>query len=506
MKKRTISIIITIMGLSFIALLLLQIRYIDEMVDMKREQFDELVKRSLYVACHRLELNETLQALERDAANISHPSVLANNDSTQADKKLTAFQRQTMSMPPSHASKGLILRRSLPQIQEEMVKRQQQFRNRYIYQKALLDEVIINVLYAGSNVPIESRLNIALLEQNIRNELHNNGIDIPFHMSITKQDNREIYRCADYEEDGAEATYSRIIFQNDPETNAGHVHIHFPTLNKYLFSSVSFMIPAVIFTLILLLVFIFTIFALFRQKRYNEMKNDFVSNMTHELKTPISSISLAAQMLNDTALSGNEKMTRHLGNVINEETKRLRFLVDTVLQMSMFDRQDAVMKKKEIDINEIVETAAKGFKLRVEHTEGNIRMDIEAVDSRIIADEMHITNAVNNIIDNAIKYRHAERPLHLLIRTWNEGGKVCVSISDNGMGIKKENLKKIFEKFYRVHTGNRHDIKGFGLGLAYVKNVATLHQGDVSVESEYGKGTTFILKLPLLKVNPTETV
>ena len=497
MKKRTISIIIFIMGLSFIALLLLQIRYIDEMVNMKHEQFDELVNRSLYVACHRLELNETLHALEQDVQNSQRSPLWTDEKEGLQEEGSTPFQRKTQKVPPGLASKGLILRKAQQQTYDDVLKRQQQFRNRYIYQKALLDEVIINILYSASNEPLQSRVNIAMLEQNVRTELHNNGIDIPFHVTITTQDNREIYRCSDYEEDGSEQTYSRVIFQNDPETNTGQIHIHFPTLNKYLFSSVSFMIPAVIFTFILLIVFVFTIIALFRQKKYNEMKNDFVSNMTHELKTPISSISLAAQMLSDGSMSKNEKMMQHLGGIINDETRRLRFLVDSVLQMSMFDRQNTVLKKKELDINEILETAANAFQLRVEHTEGKINLNIEAVDSVIYADEMHITNTINNIMDNAIKYRNAERPLHLMLRTWNEDRHVYISISDNGMGIKRENIKKIFDKFYRIHTGNRHDIKGFGLGLAYVRNVVTLHQGEVNVESEYGKGTTFTIKLPL---------
>lgn len=503
MKKRTISIIITIMGLSFVALLLLQIRYIDEMVEMKHEQFDELVNRSLYVACHRLELNETLHALENDATPDTRTPIFADNDTSEAALPLTPFQIHSQNTPPAQASKGLILRRA--QTYDDVMRRQQQFRNRYIYQKALLDEVIINMLYAASSEPLETRLNIATLEQNVRTELHNNGIDIPFHITITRQDNREIYRCADYDEEGSEQTYSRVIFQNDPETNTGQIHIHFPTLSKYLFSSVSFMIPAVIFTVILLLVFVFTIAALFRQKRYNEMKNDFVSNMTHELKTPISSISLAAQMLNDGAVSKNEKITQHLGNVINEETRRLRLLVDTVLQMSMFDRKDAVLKKKDTDIAEIVHHVAHAFQLRVEHTQGNIHIDNEATHTHIIADEMHITNAINNIVDNSIKYRDPQRPLHLRIRTWNENNCFAISISDNGMGIKKEHLKKIFDKFYRIHTGNRHDIKGFGLGLAYVRNVATLHGGSISVESEYGKGTTFTLMLPLCQTQQSTT-
>ena len=221
--------------------------------------------------------------------------------------------------------------------------------------------------------------------------------------------------------------------------------------------------------------------------------------MTHELKTPIASISLASQMLNDESVPKTEMMMKHLGTVINDETKRLRFLVEKVLQMSMFDRKKAVFKKKELDLNEMVETVANSFTLRVEHTGGKIYTDIGAVDSTIYVDEMHFQNVINNLLDNAVKYRRPDQPIDIYMKTWNDKEHVCLSIKDTGMGIKKENLKKVFDKFYRVHTGNVHDVKGFGLGLAYVKNIVDLHNGEIKVDSEYGKGTKFTIKLPIIK-------
>ena len=228
------------------------------------------------------------------------------------------------------------------------------------------------------------------------------------------------------------------------------------------------------------------------------MKNDFVNNMTHELKTPIASISLAAQMMGDKSVTKSEQMISHLSGVINDETKRLRFLVEKVLQMSMFDRKKAVFKKKELDLNEMVESIANSFTLRVEHTGGKIYTDIEAIDSAIYVDETHFQNAIFNLLDNAVKYGKPDEPLNVYLKTWNEGGNLFLSIRDTGIGIKKENLKKVFEKFYRVHTGNVHDVKGFGLGLAYVRNIVSLHGGEIKVESEYGAGTTFTIKLPAI--------
>ena len=277
--------------------------------------------------------------------------------------------------------------------------------------------------------------------------------------------------------------------------------VHFPGKKDYFFDSISFMIPSLIFTLVLLVTFIFTIYIVFRQKKLTEMKNDFINNMTHEFKTPISTISLAAQMLKDPAVGKSPQMFQHISGVINDETKRLRFQVEKVLQMSMFERQKATLKMKEIDANDLIAGVVNTFALKVERYNGKITSNLEATDPVIFADEMHITNVIFNLMDNAVKYKKPEEDLELKVRTWNESGKLMISIQDNGIGIKKENLKKIFEKFYRVHTGNLHDVKGFGLGLAYVRKIILDHKGTIRAESDLNVGTKFIIALPLLKNN-----
>ena len=518
MKKSTIWIIAIIMGFSFLALLYLQLSYIEEMAKMKKEQFDESVNRSLYQASRNLEVNETLRYLEKDVNETerrafrqdsvsfhgdlnngtvqhSHQYAVAGKDGTI----YSSFQLKTITTKPSTIPKAMILRSDKNSINEASKSLQEIVRNRYVYQKALLDEVVYNILYTASDKPLRERINFKLLDQDIRAELLNNGINIPYHFTVSTADGREVYRCPDYTEDGLPYTYSQVLFRNDPSSKMGMMRIHFPDINGYIFSSVRFMIPSVVFTLVLLITFIFTIVVIFRQKRYTEIKNDFINNMTHELKTPIASISLAAQMLNDNSVGKSPAMLSHLGGVINDESKRLRFLVEKVLQMSMFDRKKAVFKKKELDLNEMVENIANSFTLRVEHTGGKIYTEIEAIDSAIYVDEMHFQNVIFNLLDNAVKYRKQDMPLDIYMKTWNDDQYLYLSIRDTGMGIKKENLKKIFEKFYRVHTGNLHDAKGFGLGLAYVKKIIDLHKGTIHVESEFGKGTKFTIALPVIK-------
>lgn len=519
MKKRTIWIIAVVMGLSFLGLLSLQFSYIQQMVSMKKEQFDEGVNRALYQAARNLELNETQKYLENDVSETerrafrsdslsfsaadnegtlqqSHQFSVSANDGTV----YSSFELKTITIKPSQMPKGMILHNEKNSLSEATKSLQEVVRNRYIYQKALLDEVVYTILYSASEKPLKERVNFKMLDQDIKAELLNNGINLPYHFTVSTQDGWEVYRCPDYTEEGKEYSYSQVLFRNDPQSKMGVVNIHFPDMDRYIYSSVRFAIPSVVFSFIILITFVFTIFVIFRQKRYTEIKNDFINNMTHELKTPIASISLAAQMMNDDSVAKSREMTKHLGNVVNTEAKRLRFLVEKVLQMSMFDRKTAVVKKKEVDLNELVESVAQSFNLRVEHTGGRIYAEIGAVDSTIYVDEMHFQNAINNLLDNAVKYRKPDSAVDIYIKTWNDSaGHVFVSVRDTGIGLKKEALKKIFDKFYRVHTGNVHDVKGFGLGLAYVKQVVSLHDGDITVDSELVKGTTFTIKLSTIK-------
>ena len=515
MKKSTIWTIACIMGFSFLALLFLQFSYVEEMVKMKKEQFDESVNRSLYQASRNLEMNETLRYLEKDVNETerraftqdsimvdglgsithSHQFAVAADDGTI----YSSFQVKALKMKPASVPKAMIMRKDKNSLEDATKTMQEIVRQRYVYQKALLDEVVYNILYAASEKPLKERINFRMLDHDIRTELANNGINIPYHFTVSTTDGREVYRCPDYEEKGREYTYQQTLFNNDPQSKKGVVRIHFPEMNSYIFSSVRFMIPSIIFTLVLLITFIFTIVVIFRQKRYTEIKNDFINNMTHELKTPIASISLAAQMMNDDSVTKSEAMAKHLSTVIGDESKRLRFLVEKVLQMSMFDKRSVVFNKKELDLNEMVETVEQSFSLRVEHTVIKIYTEIEAIDSAIYVDEVHFQNAITNLLDNAVKYRKPDEPIDIYIRTWNDHEKLYLSIRDTGQGIKRENLRKIFDKFYRVHTGNKHDVKGFGLGLAYVKKVVDLHQGDIKADSELGKGTKFTISLPILK-------
>lgn len=509
-----------IMAFSFVSLLYLQVMYLEEMVTMRKEQFCESVQRVLNVAARNLELNETQRYLERDVAATKRHSQV---DSIQIHKDnasdiiqhthqqtvtakdgtiYNSFELKTITIRPSD-SKGMMMkgRDKNNSISEASQSLQEIVKNRYVYQKALLDEVVYNILYTASDKPLAERINFKLLDQDLKAELTNNGIDMPYHFRVTNANGEEVYRCPDYDAEGEEVTFTQILFRNDPSSKMGVLKVHFPTMSNYIYSSVRFVIPALIFTVVLLVTFLFTVWLLVRQKNLSDMKNDFIHNMTHEFKTPISSISLAAQMLQDETIAKSPVMFNKISKVIMDESKRLRFQVEKVLQMSLFEKGGAQLKLVETDANALIDSVVSTFNLKVEQYGGKIVTNLDAEDPIVFADEMHFTNVIFNLMDNAVKYRREDVDLQLTVATWNDDNceNLNISIADNGIGIKKEDVKRIFEKFYRVRNGNRHDVKGFGLGLAYVKKIITDHKGQIRAESEYGKGTKFIITIPTIK-------
>ena len=515
MKKSTIWILGVVMGLSFLSLLFLQVSYIEEMMRTRREQFDESVQRSLDQACRNLELAETRNYLEADAIATEAAAQKAKEDEAAneahvSDDELVKYTERysvrskgglshfewEMRIEPNMTKPIISSGKNIPQTARTL---RDILNDRYVHQRALLDEVVFNILRTASDKPLKQRVNFKQLDAFLKVELRNNGISIPYHFTVTDRVGTMIYHCTDYVPDGSETLYSHVLFKNDPPQRMGMVNVHFPTMDSYIFSSVRFMIPSLIFTFVLLVTFIFTIYIIFRQKKLTEIKNDFINNMTHEFKTPISTISLAAQMLQDPAVGKSPAMFKHISGVINDETKRLRFQVEMVLQISMFERQKAALKMKEMNANELIAGVVNTFALKAEKNNGTITSDLDADWPWVFVDEMHFTNVIFNLLDNAVKYKKPEGELRLHVKTWNESDKLYISIQDNGIGIKKEDLKKIFEKFYRVHTGNLHDVKGFGLGLAYVKKIIQDHKGAIRAESELNVGTKFIIVLPTLK-------
>ena len=271
-----------------------------------------------------------------------------------------------------------------------------------------------------------------------------------------------------------------------------------PHAKNFIWRSMTWLIiGALLFTLIIIAAFFITVRALIKQKKLSEIKSDFINNMTHEFKTPLATISLAVDALkNEKVLQDKQKMDYFTG-IIKEENKRMNKQVETILQAALLDKQEVQLNLKKIHAHELINSSVNNIKLQVEEKNGNMEVNLQAPKDLVMADEVHFTNLVSNLLDNAVKY--SKENLLIKLSTQTSGSQFRIKIEDNGIGMNKETLSRIFEKFYRAHTGNIHNVKGFGLGLSYVKTIVDAHQGNIKAESVPGKGSTFTISFPLAK-------
>ncbi|MBD5212919.1 MAG: HAMP domain-containing histidine kinase [Bacteroidales bacterium] len=500
MKKSTIWLLTAVMAITFGTLLYFQINYLENMVKMREAQFSENVMRSVSATSSHLEKIETLHFLEDEANAIGYN--FYDNDEGSVIPVETDSLPTTLILPESEIADTrypAMLRYPSPvsDIGSRYQKLQQVILEQFLYQKGLLNEVIITIMRDANSRPLLERADSTVIRQYLSTELASNGVKVPFTFAITDSKDHILYSTEGFSGQDEHDVYEQKLF---PNSNADYtLMVEFPTKKNYIFSTVRFVIPSLAFTLILLVVFLYTIAVAFRQKKLTEMKTDFINNMTHELKTPISTISLAGQMLNDDSVMKSPTTLKHLSSVITEESKRLRFQVEKVLQMSVFDKDSAsALRITEVSANEVIANIVRTFTIKVEKYGGKIKCEFDATRDTVLVDEMHFTNVIFNLLDNAVKYRREDVEPDFCISTRDVSkDRLEIRVSDNGIGIRKDDLKRIFDKFYRVSTGNLHDVKGFGLGLAYVKKMVTLFGGNITVESEPGEGTTFIITLPL---------
>lgn len=256
---------------------------------------------------------------------------------------------------------------------------------------------------------------------------------------------------------------------------------------------------AILFTVIIIAAFYLTVHTMLRQKKLGEIKNDFINNMTHEFKTPIATISLAVDaMKNEKVLQNREKIS-YFSSIIKEENQRMNRQVETILKASQLERQEVNLNLQPIHAHETIKDVIDNFALQLQDKQGKAEVSLNADHDFINADEVHFSNLINNLVDNAVKYSKENTPLQIKITTSSNDKFLFIKVEDNGIGMSKETVKRVFERFYRAHTGNLHNVKGFGLGLSYVKTIVQAHGGEIKVDSTLGKGSTFTLQLPLRK-------
>jgi Signal transduction histidine kinase len=345
----------------------------------------------------------------------------------------------------------------------------------------------------GNFIQTKTVLSNYQLKAIIRDEFKKKNIKQPFEYCITNEAFQPTMFSAGYQMDFRESPYNYTTGLTDgTSANIEVLNIYIPQPENYFYRHLfTLLVFAFLFTSIIVAAYVLMIKTLFSQKRLSEIKSDFINNMTHEFKTPIATIQLASDALNNEKVIGNADMIKYYRDIIHEENRRMNMQVEKILQAASMEKDEIKMQMKKINVHEKIQKIAENFELQMNDIEANFSLSLKATKCIIDADEVHFTNIIVNLLENAVKYSK-DNPF-ISIETQNVKNTIQIAVKDNGIGMDKETQSRIYEKFYRAHTGNLHNVKGFGLGLTYVKKIVDAHKGKIDVSSELGKGSTFTL-------------
>jgi len=542
MNKKNIIVVTILVCLVLVGLVGIQIYWIKNALAVKRTNFERNIVETATIVVNKLEklevadqINKQLNTNQKgqdlfttiDSINYLYLKELEKRSGEKKNENLFGVSSEKIQIQYSEKKNGktvkhydtTIVSRSghgtyspeqplysekktigkIPDQPSDSVKYNSKSRMKTLMQKKnTLVKEVFNELFNFKHVqPIEERVDPKILDSLLTAELRNKGIETPFEFGIfSSVRNRMVYqKTGDYTNELLKKSLGFILFPNDMPISPDYLMIYFPNEKRYLFTKIAGMLSiSIILIITIIILFSYAISTIIKQKKVSEMKNDFINNMTHEFKTPISTISLACQALNDPDIKKIKGLPDNYIHIINEENNRLGGMAEKILQTAIIEKGKLNLKKELIDVHEIIRDVIKNMSLQIESRGGSITTNLQANQSQIKADKVHITNLINNLLDNANKYTH-ETP-EIVVATENFPDGVLISIKDNGIGISKANQKKIFEHLYRVPTGNIHDVKGFGLGLTYVKAIIEKHGGSISVESELKKGSKFKVFLP----------
>jgi len=451
-----------------------------------------------------------------DAYGVVHrrvtPELIPNQPYVNTHRKLQKYDTVRYTYLDPQFGKQVI---SIPQINPEWVheqdRKQKERQLRQVKQMLANDsiqhapqtktQVIENLAeeYGKYGEPLDKRLNPFWIDTLLRFELHNQGIDLPFSYEVSTANNDSLIFSKANDVAGAKPTFTDIpvyqhpIFSKDVINDPGLIRLAFPQKNSVILGRMTAtMATTGGLLLVLIICFGYTIFSIIRQKKVSEMKTDFINNMTHEFKTPVSTIMIASEALKDSEIAFDQTRVSRLANIIYEENVRLGSHIERVLNVARIEKNDFKLEKKPIDVNEMIAVVIDSMALKLQKYNANTTLQLDAENPVISADELHFSNVIYNLVDNAIKYSVNEPDI--TISTLNKNGQVVIRVADKGIGMSRDQQTKIFEQFYRIPTGNLHDVKGFGLGLSYVNTVVKRLNGMISVRSEKEKGSEFELK------------
>ncbi|MBP6811566.1 MAG: HAMP domain-containing histidine kinase [Saprospiraceae bacterium] len=488
MNAKRIRLIIGLMSLALIGLIGLQVYWIGWNIRLNEVQFDKNVFEALNKVASRLQYYEIMRVEEAFNASRRQSSSEANRNIREAAKYLEN----------GYDTRKIAQKDSIPNPVGEGASFEENI-NRWEYRM---------VLQLVDAKPLAERMSLDLLNRSVREEIESRGIKSAYQYGVYSTVRNSYVIVNDHfvvEDNGPQVShggaptlfnspYKVPLFTQDIES-PGYLSLYFPDRTRLVLGSVLGMLfLSIIFTGIILFCFWYTIQVIYRQKQLSEMKTDFINNMTHEFKTPIATISLAADSISSPMVVNNPDKIKRFVDIIRQENRRMNSQVERVLQVALIDKKDFELSIGEVNMHEVIQQAVDNFSLQVEKREGKLRVDFQAEKPVIEGDSTHLASIIHNLLDNANKYS-PEKP-DIIISTRNVPMGLEITVQDHGQGISKEARKNIFDKFYRVHTGDLHDVKGFGLGLSYVKAIMTAHKGLVDVKSELGKGSSFVLTFP----------
>lgn len=519
MKEKKINIVVTIMALAVIGLIAVQYYWITNAITIEGIRFNINVNMALEEVVKKLNKTETANIIVKklgktgeDVFFIEHDSqnnkskikwneekqVLTKKQDRKTMDKLNVFLDLKSSDDTNHQKERIISISSDTIASNEGVKVIKTRIDTVIINKSLLvNEVVEELIHFRSEGSAEKEYNLNSIDSMLRNELLNKGISAEYSFKlITEGKNAQFNSAKTNSSQKIVATDHRIQINPDDIFNkARFLSVSFPSQQSYIIKSISIvLVISVILLIIIIGVFFKTIRMLILQKKITEIKNDLINNITHEFKTPISTISLACDILNEPKMLQESESINRYSKIIRDENNRLSHLVENLLNTAAIEKGEFELKREYLDINKIVLEVVDNYKAKFEQINGAININNINDQLYVFADRFHLTNILNNLIDNALKYSSSNPLINVETFVYN---KYCgIKIKDNGIGISKQNLNKIFDTFYRVPTGNIHNVKGNGVGLSYVKKMVEAHNGTIEVSSKLNEGTTFIIKFP----------
>lgn len=511
MIKRKLIILITAASISMVALIAIQVYWIDAAVDTQRRKFDQTVMEVMSSTLEKIEKEEAVTKVTSELFPSSTVDKSLHSDSVinidkfplgDPFKKQLITKRETQDYdllniqftPPTTDSSIFIIRKSQKRVLSTNVT--VDITDQLEQKATLINEIVNELALISINNDYNERVSEADIKSIFDKELRKAGINTSYILDIFDAETQRLSfnKNPAIQDDIMATPYRLSLLPNNYYIKSDEILLYFPEHDNYMLQNIwKILVLSFLLILILILLFYSSISTIFKQKQLSQIKNDFINNMTHELKTPISTISLACEALGDESIQlDNKRKERYIG-MIGDENKRLSVLVDSVLKSSVWDSVKVNMPKERMLANSIIKEVTKSFEIQLSKKSGKLIVRLDAKEDFIELNKVHFSNVIFNLLDNANKYSSDEPVIE--VKSWDEDDYFVVSISDNGIGISKEDQKKIFDKFYRVPTGNIHDVKGFGLGLNYVKRVVELHNGEIRLNSIKGQGTTIIIKI-----------